>query len=61
LIPLFAFLYLISPIDFIPDLLAPILGYVDDIAILFFSLKIFIQLSPRDVVEEHMVSIREKK
>jgi uncharacterized membrane protein YkvA (DUF1232 family) len=57
-IPLIAFLYVISPIDFIPDLLVPIFGYVDDVAVLFLAFKIFVRLSPRDVVAEHMDSIR---
>ena len=60
LIPFIAFLYLISPFDFIPDLFVPIMGYMDDVAVLFLAFKIFVRLSPRDVVAEHMDSIREK-
>ncbi len=61
LIPLIAFLYVISPIDFIPDLLVPIFGYVDDVAVLFLAFKIFVRLSPRDVVAQHMESLRQNK
>jgi uncharacterized membrane protein YkvA (DUF1232 family) len=60
LIPLIAILYVISPIDFIPELLLPILGYMDDVAVLFLAFKIFVRLSPQDVVAEHMDSIRAK-
>ena len=36
LIPVAAFVYLISPLDFLPDLLIPVFGFADDLAILFF-------------------------
>ncbi len=38
LLLIFAFLYLISPIDIIPDVF-PLIGLVDDVAVLVFSLN----------------------
>ncbi|AKB52304.1 DUF1232 domain-containing protein [Methanosarcina barkeri str. Wiesmoor] len=35
---IFAFLYLISPVDIIPDVF-PLIGLVDDVAVLVFSLN----------------------
>ncbi|HJP17458.1 MAG TPA: DUF1232 domain-containing protein [Nitrospinota bacterium] len=60
LIPLAALVYLISPLDFIPDLLVPVFGFADDLAILFFSFSIFVRLCPRDVVSEHIAKINNK-
>ena len=44
--------YLLSPIDFMPDVL-PLLGQIDDIAVLFGGVMLFIQMCPPDVVAEH--------
>lgn len=52
-----AFLYLISPIDLFPDFLAPILGHVDDVLILMFTLRFFLKKCPREVVMEHVQQI----
>jgi len=50
-IPLVGLLYLVWPIDLLPDLL-PGLGQLDDIAILLLALNWFVQACPRDVVED---------
>jgi uncharacterized membrane protein YkvA (DUF1232 family) len=47
-----AIVYVFSPIDLLPDLILG-LGQVDDIAILFFSIRFFIEMCPPDIVEEH--------
>ncbi len=44
--------YVISPIDLIPDMI-PIAGQLDDIGVIFFGIRFFIQLCPPDVVLEH--------
>ena len=49
-------LYLLSPIDFMPDLL-PLLGQIDDIAVLFGGVMLFIQMCPPDVVAEHRAAL----
>lgn len=45
-------LYILSPIDVVPDVLL-VLGQLDDIALLFFGTKLFINLCPPDIVLEH--------
>jgi uncharacterized membrane protein YkvA (DUF1232 family) len=49
-----AFLYFIAPIDLFPDFLIPILGHLDDLLVLSFSLRWFLKRCPRDVVMEHV-------
>ena len=45
--------YLALPIDIIPDFI-PVIGELDDLAVLIFGLDWFIRNAPADVVEEHM-------
>lgn len=52
LVPLLAIVYLLWPIDLIPDLPVPILGQLDDLAILLIALRFFVELSPEEVVSE---------
>ncbi len=52
LIPLGAVLYIISPIDIIPDFLIA-LGLLDDIGVFLMALRMFQQAAPADIVEEH--------
>jgi uncharacterized membrane protein YkvA (DUF1232 family) len=46
-------LYLLFPIDFIPD---PVLGLgqLDDIGVILLGLKLFIELSPQEIVRRHL-------
>ena len=53
-LPVISALYVISPLDFIPGAVAPVLGSMDDLAIAIFGLKLFIEFSPREVVQEHL-------
>lgn len=46
------FLYLLSPIDLVPDVLLG-LGQLDDLALLMAGMKMLEMLSPADVVAEH--------
>jgi uncharacterized membrane protein YkvA (DUF1232 family) len=57
LIPIAGVLYLLSPIDLIPDFLLPGLGELDDLTILLLSLKALVDLSPPDVVNDHLRSL----
>ena len=50
LVPLAIVLYIISPIDLIPDPLLG-LGQIDDVALLLLGSQLFIALCPRDVVQ----------
>ncbi len=47
-----AVLYVLSPIDLIPDLILG-LGQIDDFAIIFFGIQLFIDLCPPQIVAEH--------
>lgn len=49
-------LYILSPIDALPDLLLP-LGQLDDIAVLLLGMSLFINLCPSDVVAEHSAAL----
>lgn len=53
-IPLLAFLYVVSPIDFIPEALFGPLGVFDDIGLFILGLETFIRMAPPEVVREHM-------
>ena len=57
LIPIGSLIYLISPIDFIPGMVAPVIGAADDIAIVWFGLTLFVELCPPDVVDEHLAAL----
>lgn len=48
--------YLAFPIDIIPDFI-PVIGELDDLAVLILGLDWFIRNAPEDVVEEHMARI----
>jgi uncharacterized membrane protein YkvA (DUF1232 family) len=52
-IPPVALGYVLFPFDIITDL-APGLGQLDDIAVVLIGLKLFVELSPPDVVREHL-------
>jgi uncharacterized membrane protein YkvA (DUF1232 family) len=58
-IPFVSLVYIVMPIDFIPDL-APILGQVDDLGVFVLAVEAFIMLSPQDVVQEHQAAIESK-
>ncbi len=48
--------YLAFPIDIIPDFI-PVIGQLDDLAVLIVGLDWFIRNAPPNVVEEHMARI----
>lgn len=53
LIPIASIIYLISPIDLIPGMAVPILGALDDAAVVWIGTTLFIELCPPNVVQEH--------
>ncbi len=55
-IPVAAALYLVSPLDLIPDVL-PVAGQLDDLAVLAGSLRLFRSLVPAALIEEHLAHI----
>lgn len=52
LIPLLTALYILSPIDLLPDVLLPF-GVVDDLSAFLVGLQWFIHAAPREVVDEY--------
>jgi uncharacterized membrane protein YkvA (DUF1232 family) len=54
LIPLFALLYVVSPIDLFSEIAFPVVGYVDDATLFLLSLYLFVRLAPKSVVAEHL-------
>jgi uncharacterized membrane protein YkvA (DUF1232 family) len=54
--PVLAALYLISPLDFIPDFL-PVLGQLDDLGVIVIALEAFMRLSPPGAVEFHRAAL----
>jgi uncharacterized membrane protein YkvA (DUF1232 family) len=49
LVPILTVLYILSPIDLVPDVIVG-LGQLDDIAILLLGTQLFIAVSPKDIV-----------
>ena len=52
LVPILAVGYFILPIDLLPDVV-PILGQLDDVAVLLLLMRLFISLAPPNIVAEH--------
>ena len=52
-------LYLLSPIDLIPDFI-PVLGYLDDLLVLLLALWAFSKLVPQEIVLEHASRLRDE-
>jgi uncharacterized membrane protein YkvA (DUF1232 family) len=56
LIPPAALLYVLSPIDIIPDAILG-LGQLDDLSVIMLGIWGFIQLCPQNIVQEHLEQI----
>lgn len=54
LVPIGVMAYVISPVDLVPGALFPGFGQLDDVAVLLLGAKLFVELSPPDVVREHL-------
>lgn len=52
LIPVAALAYIIMPIDLLPDFI-PVLGQLDEVAIILLLMRLFVSLAPQEVVAEH--------
>jgi len=52
IIPGIAGLYLLFPADLLPDFF-PLLGQLDDLAIIALAVKLFIELAPKDIVSQY--------
>ncbi|MCA9733495.1 MAG: DUF1232 domain-containing protein [Deferribacteres bacterium] len=54
-------IYVVSPMDFIPEILLPIIGYSDDLLFLIFATKYFFKSTPESVMNEHVAAIEGRK
>jgi uncharacterized membrane protein YkvA (DUF1232 family) len=53
LVPLISVLYILSPIDFIPDWFLGF-GQLDDLGVLLVGVRMFTELSPEEIVLQHL-------
>ena len=58
-LPALAVIYVLIPTDLIPDVF-PVIGQLDDLTALIVGAKVFIELSPQDVVNRHIRSMRQQ-
>ncbi len=54
LLPIASLIYLFSPIDLAPGITLPIIGALDDAAIVGLGTYLFVELCPPEVVREHL-------
>jgi len=54
LLPIASIAYLISPVDLAPGVIFPVIGVLDDAAVLWIGSTLFVELCPPVVVKEHM-------
>jgi uncharacterized membrane protein YkvA (DUF1232 family) len=59
-VPFLSLAYVISWIDFVPDVMLGF-GQMDDVAIFLVGIQLFINLCPPHVVEEYRVALREEE
>jgi uncharacterized membrane protein YkvA (DUF1232 family) len=55
-LPAVAALYVVSPLDFVPDVL-PVLGQLDDLGMILIALEAFVKLCPAGVVDFHRAAM----
>lgn len=53
ILPVGALVYLVSPIDLISGLALPVIGALDDAAVIWLGTTLFVSLCPGSVVQEH--------
>jgi uncharacterized membrane protein YkvA (DUF1232 family) len=53
LIPIAAVAYVFLPVDLVPDII-PVLGQMDDAAIVMLGIRMFFEVAPPDVVREYL-------
>lgn len=60
IVPPAALAYVLSPIDILSDFPPMGINQLDDVAIVFLGVKMFIELAPPDVVREHLKDLGAK-
>ena len=53
LVPFFTILYIVSPIDFLPDWFLG-LGQLDDLGVLLLGVRLFTELIPEEILLQHL-------
>ncbi len=48
LLPLLALIYILSPVDLLPDLMIPGIGALDDLVLLLLVLRVLLDLAPAE-------------
>ena len=56
ILPFLALLYVISPLDFVPDVL-PVLGQLDDLSVVLIALEAFFRFCPQEAVDFHRAAM----
>jgi uncharacterized membrane protein YkvA (DUF1232 family) len=59
-LPILAGLYVLSPIDFVPDLI-PGLGQLDDLGVILAGLELFVRLCPGSAQAFHREAIAQRR
>jgi uncharacterized membrane protein YkvA (DUF1232 family) len=59
LVPIASVAYLFFPFDIVTDF-APVLGQLDDLALIMLGFRLFFEFSPPEVVREHLRRLAEK-
>ncbi len=60
IVPFLAFVYLLMPLDILPDWVLG-LGQFDDLTVMLVGAKVFIELSPQDTVARHITAMRARR
>lgn len=53
LLPIASIVYVLSPVDLAPGITLPIIGALDDAAVLWMGSTLFLSLCPDEIVERH--------
>ncbi|HVH27200.1 MAG TPA: DUF1232 domain-containing protein [Vicinamibacterales bacterium] len=59
-VPLLAALYLVAPLDFVPDMF-PVLGQLDDLGVAVLALEVFLRLCPTSARTYHEAAIAQRR
>ncbi len=54
ILPVGALAYLLSPVDLAPGMVFPVIGALDDVAIVSMGIYFFIEMCPTEVVRQHL-------
>jgi uncharacterized membrane protein YkvA (DUF1232 family) len=57
-LPVLAAAYVVSPLDFVPDVL-PVIGQIDDLTVIFVALQAFLRVCPTGAVGYHRAAVAE--